>query len=76
MSGLEIALIVLVLIWSLILLIAAVFLVFLFWQVKKWTNKVNRFMDKAEEVSGKAMGGASLVKEIILAIIRAKRKKR
>ena len=53
MSVLEIALIILVVIWSIIFIIIAVALIMVFWAIKKAITKANTILDKTEAVADK-----------------------
>lgn len=59
MSILEIALVILVVIWSLIFIIIAVALVLLFREIKKSLDKINSILSTGEEM---AMGAKALSK--------------
>lgn len=54
MSGLEVALIILVTIWSIIFIIVAVAVLFVFLQIKKAVDKVNQILQNAEDFTDRA----------------------
>lgn len=54
MSGLEVALIILVTIWSIIFIIVAVAVLFIFFQIKKAIDKVNQILQNAEDFTDRA----------------------
>lgn len=82
MSGLEIALIILVVIWSLIFLIIAIALIVLFWGVKKGIDKINNILENTQSITqniasplSKAVTGANLLKDVIGTFVKFKKGK-
>lgn len=69
MNGLEIALIVLITIWSIIFLIIAVAFIMLFFTIKRAMKKANNILDKTEEVAGKIDLPSKVVITSILAFM-------
>ncbi len=53
MTGLEVALIILIIIWSLIFIIIGIAILMVFLAVKKAVNKANQILDRTEEVANK-----------------------
>ena len=54
MSGLEIALIILITIWSLIFIAIGIMVLVIFLSIKRAMTKVDRILDKTEELANKA----------------------
>lgn len=91
MSGVEIALIVLITIWSIIFIAIGVAVLFVVFSIKRALNKVDRILDRTEELANKAdlpskmvtgalMGfmaknGYSAVKNLISSVLSFKGKK-
>lgn len=69
MNGLEIALIILIAIWSIIFLIIAVAFIMLFFTIKKAIGKANNILDKTDEVASKIDLPSKVVITSILAFM-------
>ncbi len=69
MSGLEIALIVLVTIWSIIFITIGVAILLVFLAVKRAVNKANNILDKTEEVANKVDLPSKVVIASILSFV-------
>lgn len=69
MNGLEIALIILITIWSIIFLIIGVAFIMLFFTIKRAMKKANNILDKTEEVAGKIDLPSKVVITSILAFM-------
>lgn len=54
MTAIEIALIVLISIWSIIFIVIGIALLIVFFSVKKALKKVDRLLDRTEEIANKA----------------------
>jgi membrane-anchored glycerophosphoryl diester phosphodiesterase (GDPDase) len=67
MSGLEVALIILVTIWSVIFLIIGIALLLVFLAVRKAINKANQILERTEEVANKV----DLPSKVVIASIVA-----
>ncbi len=76
MNGLEIVLIILVLTWSAIFLIIAIFLAVFFFQVKKGMDKINSILDNISIPLSKAVTGAEYLKDAIGSVIKIRRSRR
>lgn len=53
MTGLEVALIILVTIWSIIFIVIGIAILMVFLAVRKAVNKANQILDRTEEVANK-----------------------
>lgn len=67
MSGLEIALVILISVWSIIFIMIGVGLLLIFWAVKRAIDKANNILDRTEEVANKV----DLPSKVVIASIVA-----
>lgn len=67
MSSLEIALVILVGVWSVIFIMIGVGLLLIFWAVKRAIDKANNILDRTEEVANKV----DLPSKVVIASIVA-----
>lgn len=67
MTGLEVALIILVTIWSMIFIVIGIAILMIFLGVKRAVNKANQILDRTEEVANKV----DLPSKVVIASIVA-----
>lgn len=76
MNGLEIALIILVVTWSVIFLIIAIGTIVIFLGVKKGIDKINSILDNIADPLSKAITGAVYLKEAFNSVVKIKKKRK
>jgi len=69
MTGLEIALIILVTVWSLIFIVIGIAILLVFLAVRRAINKANNILDRTEEVANKVDLPSKVVIASILAFV-------